>query len=471
MKRIAVPLILAACLITGCQKPGIKPGETRISGTITPTVPGYLNITAGPVLDSARINKNGEFSITIPLTEPLRAMLFFGNRLTDVYLEPGKEVSLTINSIVFPENISYGGELGPVNHYLTLARKLDQQTSIPAAELFFKEPVQFVRFSDSIKQLKIKLLNEYEAKYIEIDPGFVTRTRSEIEFSWADQHLQYPGKYQILKGTQPVLPTGYHFDYLSRLNLNSASNLNSSVFKEFIQNYLDYRQSVYLVEHPNTANLIFSESVARFRVIHEEFSNPDVLDYLLFTSMDDHLANFGTIRVESFLTDFRLTCKNQEYVKTIETIVANMEKVGLGKPAPDFTAYTPGGKKVNLSDYFGQLLYIGFWASWSDWSLQEIPYFEQLRKDFEFKPVRFIMISLDFQKDKNRWAAIIKKNNFGSIQLIQDPESNVLKENYYLNDFPRYFLIDKGGKIISVYAPRPTENIAKTLTRVISAAH
>jgi alkyl hydroperoxide reductase subunit AhpC len=183
--------------------------------------------------------------------------------------------------------------------------------------------------------------------------------------------------------------------------------------------------------------------------------------------MDDHLANFGTTRVETFTTDFRIGCKNQEYLKIIDEIVANMEKVGLGKPAPDFTAFTPDGKKVKLSDYFGQLLYIGFWASWSDWSTQEIPYFEQLRRDFAGKPVKFIMVSLDFEKDKNRWAAIISKNNFGSIQLMQDPKSTVLKDNYFMNDFPRYFLIDKEGKIISVYAPRPTENIAETISRII----
>jgi alkyl hydroperoxide reductase subunit AhpC len=146
-----------------------------------------------------------------------------------------------------------------------------------------------------------------------------------------------------------------------------------------------------------------------------------------------------------------------------------MEKVGLGQPAPDFTAFTPEGKKVKISDYFGQLLYIGFWASWSEWSLQEIPYFEQLRKNFSGQPIKFIMISLDFEKDKNRWAAIIKKNDFGSIQLMQDPESAILREKYYLNDFPRYFLIGKDGKIISVYAPRPTENIAETMRRILAA--
>lgn len=469
MKRIALFLIAAAFWMTGCQKSGLKSGETRIYGTFTPAVPGYLNVTAGPVLDSAKVDKNGEFEIVLPLTEPLKAILFFGNRFTNVYLEPGKELSLDINSMVFPENIAFSGELGPINHYLTLARKLDQQTAIPSKELFVLEPERFIRISDSIKSLKLKLLDEYRNKYKEIDQGFMARIRSDIEFSWAHQHLQYPRNFQLLKGTFPAIPAGYHFDYLNRLSLNAPIDIKSPVYQDFLQTYLDYRQSVYLVEHPNTASLIFPESIARFRVIHEDFTNPEVSDYLLYTAMSDHLAGFGTIRLESFLTDFRLNCKNQEYINTIETIVTNMDKVGMGKPAPDFTAYEPNGKKVKLSDYFGQLLYIGFWASWSEWSLQEIPYFEQLRRDFAGKSVKFIMISLDFAKDKNLWAAIIQKNNFGSIQLIQDQESTVLEDNYYMNDFPRYFLIDKNGKIISVYAPRPTENIAETLNRAIAA--
>ncbi len=467
MNRFVISLILAAGLISGCGPQELKPGETRISGTISPAIPGYLNITAGSILDSAKIQSDGKFSLIIPLSAPGKAMIFFGNRLTDIYLEPGKEVTMGINSVIFPENIDFSGELGPVNHYLTLARKLGQQTAIPPVQLYGMEPAQFIRVSDSIRQMKVKLLNEYETKYQEIDPGFVSSTRSDIAFAWADEHIQYPGKYQLLKGTLPVVSDTYYTDCLNTLDLNASSNLSSNVFKEFIQHYLDYKQSVYLADNPATASLIFPESVARFRVIHKDFTNQDLIDYLIFTAIDDHLANFGTIRVESFLTDFKATCKNPDFVKTIEGIVANMEKVAMGKPAPDFDAYTTDGKKVKLSDYFGQLLYIGFWASWSDWSLQEIPYFEQLRKDFTGKPITFLMVSLDFEKDRNRWAAIIRKNNFGSIQLLQDPKSTVLKDAYYLTDFPRYFLIDKEGKIISVYAPRPTENIAETLTRLL----
>jgi alkyl hydroperoxide reductase subunit AhpC len=467
MKRISVLLVVAAVLLSGCQKSGIQSGEARISGIFKPAVSGYLIITAGAVLDSVKIKKNGEFTIDIPFTEAGKAMLFFDNRITDVSLEPGKEVKLNINSIVFPEKIEYGGELGPVNHYLTLARKLDQQTGIASSDLFTKEPDQFLGYLDSVKQLKTGLINEYKTRYKEIDPGFVSRTLSEIELSWANLHIQYPGRYEILKGTYPPINQEYYVDYLNKFNLNSSSNLTSSIYREFIQNYLDYRQSIYLIEHPKTGSLIFPESVARIRLIHEEFTDQSVIDLLLFTAMDDHLANFGTTRVESFLTDFRISCKNPDYLRTIEDIVTNLEKVGLGQPAINFSAFTPEGKKVNLSDYFGQLLYIGFWASWSDWSLLEIPYFEQLRRNFEGKPVKFIMVSLDFEKDRNRWAAIIKQNNFGSIQLIQDSKSTTLRDSYYLNDFPRYFLIDKEGKIISAYAPRPTENIEETLSRII----
>ncbi len=471
MNRLTVIIILTAGLLAGCGKSGVKPGEARISGTFTPAVSGYLNITAGSVLDSARIDKNGEFSIEIKLASPGKAMLFFANKLTDVFLEPGKEVILNINSVVFPENITYSGHLGPVNHYLTLARKLDQQSSIPASQLFSMEPDQFVRFSDSVRQLKNRLLNEYETKYKEIDPAFVSQTRSDIEFSWADQHILYPGKYALLKGVMPALPGGYHIDYLNRLNLNAAVNLSSQAYIALIQDYLDYREAKYLDEHPETSSLIFPGSVARFRVIHDEFTDQQVKDYLLYKAMDDHLANYGTTRVESFLTDFRINCKNPEYIENIDAIVENMEKVSLGKPAPDFTAFTTDGKKVRLSDYYGQLLYIGFWASWSGWSAQEIPYFEQLNRDFAGKPVKFILVSLDFEKDRNKWVAIVTANKFKSIQLMQDPESTVLKDSYFLNDFPRYFLIGKDGKIISVYAPRPTENIAETLNRILGSSN
>lgn len=469
MKNYRTFLLLAGLsLIIGCKQKDPGPDVTRLSGTVNPPITGYITVAAGPVLDSARINKEGGFSIDIELKEPAKALVFIGKQITDVHLEPGKDLGLRIDLATFPDKVEYEGFLGPINHYLDLADRLDQRTNLDPAKLFAMLPVDFLRITDSIRMQKVTLLEEYAEKYPQIDTAFVKRTRKELDFSYADQCLQYPDRHLLLTGVYPALPEGYHQNLFGPLTLDDPGNLNSEIFKSFIQNYLDYKQEVYLAENPNTHQLVFPESVARFRVIHAEFHNPEIVDWLLFSAMGDHLANYGVAYVESFLTDFRIKCHNTEYREQIEKTVSILEKVGPGKEAPDFTAYTVDGKKVSLSSYFGKILYIGFWSSWSDWSLLEVPYFEALRKEFADKGITFILISLDFEKDKNKWIATVKQNRLGGVQLIQDPKSTVLKDQYYLNDFPRYFLIDKEGKIISAHAPRPVENVRVTLEKLIS---
>lgn len=467
MNRIYLFFLLASAGLAGCNSNSLKPDQSRLSGTIKPAISGYVTVAAGSVLDSAKIGKDGDFRLDLALAEPTKVLVFFGKQITNVHLEPGKDLIIKLNPATFPDNITYEGALGPVNRYLSLANRLDQQTRLDPAKLFAMLPVDFIRVTDSIKRLKITLLEEFATKYKEIDPVFTRRTKSEFEFSWADQRIQYPDRHLLATGIFPELPAGYHPDYLNKLSLNRAENLSSIVFKEFIMNYLDYKQELYLEENPKTRELIFPESIARFRVIHQEFTDPQVLDLLIFQAMNAHLSNYGTAYLESFITDFRITCKNPDYVKTIETLASNLETVSGGNPAPDFTAYTIDGKKVKISDYFGKVLYIGFWSSWSEWSLLEIPSFEQIRREFEVRDITFIMVSLDFEKDKNKWAATIRQNNLGGIQLIQDPKSTVLQDKYFLTEFPRYFLIGKDGKIISVFAPRPVENVRETLRKII----
>jgi alkyl hydroperoxide reductase subunit AhpC len=470
MNRTFLYFLLAATGLAGCTSNSLQPDQSRLSGTITPAISGYVTVAAGPLLDSAKVNKNGTFSLDLPVGEPMKVLVFFGKQITNVHLEPGKELIVNLNPATFPDDITYEGALGPVNHYLSLANRLDQQTRLDPAKLFAMLPAEFIRITDSIKQLKITLLEEFAVKYKEIDPEFTRRTKSEFEFSWADLRIQYPDRHLLATGVFPDLPAGYHPDYLNTLNLNRAENLSSVVFKDFIMNYLDYKEGLYLEENPKIRELIFPESIARFRVIHKEFTDPKVLDLLIFQAMNAHLSNYGTAYLESFITDFRITCKNPDYVKDIETLAANLETISAGKPAPDFTGYTIDGEKVKISDYFGKVLYIGFWSSWSEWSLLEIPSFEQIRREFAGKEITFIMVSLDFEKDKNKWAATVRQNNLGGIQLIQDSKSTVLQDKYFLNDFPRYFLIGKDGKIISVFAPRPVENVRETLRKIIGLA-
>ena len=68
----------------------------------------------------------------------------------------------------------------------------------------------------------------------------------------------------------------------------------------------------------------------------------------------------------------------------------------------------------------------------------------------------------------NKWKYIVENQKLGGIQLIQDPESSVWQDKYFVNDLPRYLIIDANGKIISVHAPRPSEGIALTLEKLLN---
>lgn len=471
MKNLKLGLFVLVAILTlwGCQENNETKTKTKtiISGKVTPAVDAYVTLSIGGIIDSARINKEGDFTLKVDLEDEGTGMLLFDNRFANIYLESGKELILGINAINFPEDLNFAGELGPVNNYLHLAGKLDQNTAITQEELYRLEADRFIQISDSILNLKLQLLKEYVMRYPELDPEFVTQHKTDIQYAWATQRLQYPGYHALLKREIAKLPDNYHNTYLADLELNNSELLSSPVFQGFLEDYLDYRQAIYLQDNPDVEKLWFPGSVARFRVINQEFTDSIVKNYVLFTSMDDHLDNFGTEHLETFLTNFQIFCKNQDYQDLIDLKLENLKKLERGKPAPNFTALDINENKVSLSDYKGSLTYINLWATWSSWSLQEFAYWEDLVRKFSPRGVTFISVSMDFIKDIKNWKYLIDDKKLSGVHLIQDPESSIWQDQYYIKDLPRYLLIDKDGMIISVYAPRPSENMEEVLERLL----
>ncbi len=467
MKTSWTVLLAMSALLLACNKPA-DPGSTSyISGTVNPVFQEYLAFAYADFLDSAKIDQKGNFALDVPAREAGYGMLMYNNSMVELYIEPGKTLEINSISDNFPEKIEFGGELGPVNHYMQLARKLDQQTDISSDDLYSKDPAAFCSLTDSIRNTKNRLLREYVGKYPDMDTLFARKRATDILYTWANQQLLYPGYYLLMKNQIPPLPDQYHKKYLDLLELNNADLLISPMYKTFLENYLDYKEAVYLDNHTEVEKLWFPGSVSRFRVINEEFTDQEIKNYLLFRAMSDHLDNFGTDHVETFITNFRVSCTNEEYKTFIEKKFSMSELLARGKQAPELDFFDQEGNGVKLSDLKGKLLYLNFWASWSEWSIQEFPFWEKLRKDFEGYDISFVSISMDFVKDRNKWEYILDKQKLGGIQLIQDSESNSFTDKYFINDLPRYLLIGPDGSIISAHAPRPSENMEVVLKNLL----
>jgi thiol-disulfide isomerase/thioredoxin len=69
---------------------------------------------------------------------------------------------------------------------------------------------------------------------------------------------------------------------------------------------------------------------------------------------------------------------------------------------------------------------INFWATWCKPCVKELPYFEQLNKNYKDKNVHIVLVSLDFPKHIERQVIpFIKKHDLQSeILLLDDPDAN-----------------------------------------------
>ena len=142
----------------------------------------------------------------------------------------------------------------------------------------------------------------------------------------------------------------------------------------------------------------------------------------------------------------------------------NTEKATLkpGDKGLDFKYEDKNGKMVSFSDLKGKVVLIDTWATWCGPCKVEIPHLKKLEEEMKDKNVHIVSISVDEEKDKDKWKKMIADENLGGIQLFASGWSEITKY-YKITGIPRFLLFDKEGKIISVDAPRPSSPNLKPL--------
>lgn len=94
----------------------------------------------------------------------------------------------------------------------------------------------------------------------------------------------------------------------------------------------------------------------------------------------------------------------------------------------------------------------------------------ELIKEFESnKDVIFFTVSTDSDNLKERWLAAIKKHKMeGMLNLTPDRSATEqFEEKYFVSAVPRYIVIDKQGKIVSAFAPKPGEELKDIINKLI----
>jgi peroxiredoxin len=113
----------------------------------------------------------------------------------------------------------------------------------------------------------------------------------------------------------------------------------------------------------------------------------------------------------------------------------------VGSVAHDFTATTVDGKKVSLSSYKGQSVWLTFGASWCGACQAEAPDVQTAYEKFKAQGVAVLAVSI--QEDS---ATVLDYGKRLGLTYPQIADANdTIASAYRVNGIPAHFFIDKSG--------------------------
>jgi thiol-disulfide isomerase/thioredoxin len=144
-----------------------------------------------------------------------------------------------------------------------------------------------------------------------------------------------------------------------------------------------------------------------------------------------------------------------------------------GKTAPAFTLSGLDGKKVSLADYKGRPVLVNFWATWCAPCKVEMPWFEELRKQYAGQGFEILGLTADADAGKDVIAKTAQKTGVTYPILLTDEK---VQTAYGGVDYlPMSFYVDRNGKVVEATAGLGSKdeieaNIKKTIASGATSA-
>lgn len=121
----------------------------------------------------------------------------------------------------------------------------------------------------------------------------------------------------------------------------------------------------------------------------------------------------------------------------------------IGNPISDFELPNENGKLLQTKNYKGKILFIDFWASWCEPCRKQIPEIKNIYNQFKNYNFKILAVSLDSEKDKQKWlkAIVMEKSTWDNVIETGEFDGKVAKM-YNIQSLPSNILVNEKGIII-----------------------
>lgn len=168
--------------------------------------------------------------------------------------------------------------------------------------------------------------------------------------------------------------------------------------------------------------------------------------------------------VDSLIVDFNTQFKSNQYARYYDRFLREGQKYRdlMDKPFSDkviFMADTAGITTLaQIFDKFkGKNLYVDFWFSSCSPCRAEFKHSASTHKFLTQNDITPLFISVDRAEVRQNWLDVIKYHNLEGVHICVNQQTFIdMSENYGINYFPRYMIVDTNGVIVEQKAKAPS---------------
>jgi peroxiredoxin len=464
MKKLGLPLMLVILIVFyQCSRENIiTDNMVVITGKVMNNNAAKVTISNSDTSYSAPVDENGYFRIEFEI-EKAGHYTYRGNERARLYLTPGDRLSLTLDTRAFDETLLFSGKGAEINNYLAEKFLLREVLFYGRDRIIFSLPQEtFLPLMNFVEKVMQERLSRLAQKHEHIAREFIHLEEQSIKCIVANYKIQYPDKYKSLTAKQDEQLDKSYYSFLNEIDFNNPDMMPVDGFKDFVYHYLELQAGKELADKPLWQKEEFPETTAMVNVIDRTFKNPAMREALLL----DLAWNFVTnIKINDRLMLLIAEKIDKKHYLDLEKTYLDLKPLTRGNKAPDFTLLDLNGKAVTLRDFKGKFVYLDTWSTTCEPCLNEIPYLEKLKQEYQNKNIAVVGVCLS---DEAPWKEMLQEKNMKGLQLRAEQGWNSSFRNDYIKNHgvPCFILIDPEGKIIDARAAKPSENIREILNKL-----
>ncbi len=449
LKLVLVALFVSVGLISKAQA---TKGIAVVNGTWERGTNDYVamfKIVDGKMEEMTKANLPADksFALAVQVSGEGMYVLGFGTTMqTDnkypVYLKPGDVVNLAVNDTSY----TLVGENTLENRALESWHNFVYPLELKSRYALYKRGAfsTYVDFFPMV-EAKAKELKSFKYKKTK-NPAFESAFEEYRELDFLSLAVGYNYK------PRQAHPEGEDFtDYFKQLELDELTSTTKLFNYPFGSRLI---RQLFMVTQK-------AQGRSKDEDYHAVIKNDTLIGEMSLETTRNLKSYKAYLVFEAQEKKYMLTDGQKARLEALKTSLAQVKTEG--QMAVDFKYPDVKGDMVSLSDLKGKVVVIDVWATWCGPCKQQIPHLKQLEKAYHGKDVEFLSVSIDAEKDREKWANFVKEQELGGIQLFADGWGSDIAKYYNIKGIPRFMVVDKEGRLVSVDAPRPSNPNLKAM--------